>query len=193
MGKVSAPNNQTADWFAIYTKPRTEKMLAERLSKIGIEIYCPLQQVRQRWSDRCKKVTVPIIASYLFVRVTEAIRSVVLRDPAALNFVFWLGRPARIRAIEIQRLRHFLERQEDLELMPITLKPGDRVRWSEGPLKGQTGTVMDAKGQLIYLVVEEIGYALSARVPATYAEEEIVQSSEERFPSFSRPLQATQP
>ncbi len=181
MDAVSTPENQTAEWLAVYTKPRAEKKLAERLSKRGIEVYCPLQQVRRRWSDRLKKVTVPIIPSYLFVRVKEANRSEVLHDPAALNFVFWLGRPARIQAIEIQRLRHFLERQVDLELMPIALQPGDRARWSEGPFKGQTGTVLAAKGQNICLVLEEIGYALSVRVPATYAEMKVIKPSEERF------------
>lgn len=30
-------------WRVTYTKPRSEKKIAERLEKQGLEVYCPLQ------------------------------------------------------------------------------------------------------------------------------------------------------
>ena len=47
-------------WYALYTQPRQEKKVVSRLEQLGIEVYCPLLiQVRQ-WSDRKKKVEVPL-------------------------------------------------------------------------------------------------------------------------------------
>jgi transcription antitermination factor NusG len=56
-------------WFVLYTQPRNEKKVAERLEKLGIKAYCPMTiQVRQ-WSDRKKKVEVPLLNSYVFVPI----------------------------------------------------------------------------------------------------------------------------
>ena len=43
----------------VYTKPRQEKKIANELTKIGIEAYCPGKVVERQWSDRKKKVEVP--------------------------------------------------------------------------------------------------------------------------------------
>ncbi|RYZ19047.1 MAG: antitermination protein NusG, partial [Chitinophagaceae bacterium] len=37
--------NAKALWYAIYTKPRWEKKVAELLTRKGIENYCPLNKV----------------------------------------------------------------------------------------------------------------------------------------------------
>jgi hypothetical protein len=53
-------------------KPNGRKKVAEQLTKMGIECYCPLiTQVRQ-WSDRKKKVVVPLFNSYVFVQVADS-------------------------------------------------------------------------------------------------------------------------
>jgi len=61
-------------WMAVYTKPRSEKKVAERLEKAGIEVYCPLQTVIKQWSDRKKKIKIPVFPSYVFVHVGESER-----------------------------------------------------------------------------------------------------------------------
>jgi hypothetical protein len=42
-------------WFALYTKPRFEKKVTERLQQLGIEVYCPMITQLKQWSDRKKK------------------------------------------------------------------------------------------------------------------------------------------
>ncbi len=41
-------------WFVLYTKPRNELKVAERLSKLGIEVYTPTRMEVRQWSDRKK-------------------------------------------------------------------------------------------------------------------------------------------
>ena len=48
-------------WFAVYTSPRTEQKVAERLEKEGYEVYLPLVTTLRQWSDRKKKVKIPLM------------------------------------------------------------------------------------------------------------------------------------
>ena len=68
------------NWYVVYTKPKWEKKVAEQLINSGIECYCPLiTQVRQ-WSDRKKKVEVPLFNSYVFVQLPDAERNKVFQS-----------------------------------------------------------------------------------------------------------------
>jgi len=48
------PSPLEAKWYAIYTRPRAEKQVAERLHEKGIHVYLPLQKKLRQWSDRKK-------------------------------------------------------------------------------------------------------------------------------------------
>lgn len=41
-------------WIAVYTRPRSEKNVANELSKSGIETYLHIQKQLRIWSDRKK-------------------------------------------------------------------------------------------------------------------------------------------
>jgi len=51
-------------WFVIYTKPRNEIKVSQRLSVLGIENYTPTRMEIRQWSDRKKKNSGGIIAFY---------------------------------------------------------------------------------------------------------------------------------
>jgi transcription antitermination factor NusG len=54
-------------WLVFYTKSRNEKSAYKNLKKFGFEPYLPLQKVLRQWSDRKKKVELPLFNSYIFV------------------------------------------------------------------------------------------------------------------------------
>ena len=58
-------------WYAIYTKPRWEKKLAEKLEEKRIDHYLPMVKTLKLWSDRKKWVNEPLFKSYIFVHVTQ--------------------------------------------------------------------------------------------------------------------------
>ena len=62
--------SQDFPWYVLYTKPRNEKKVAQRLSEAGYTVYCPLQKVRRQWSDRTKVVEEPLFKSYLFIQIS---------------------------------------------------------------------------------------------------------------------------
>ena len=128
-------------WYVLYTKPRNEKKVTHRLSGRHYEVYCPLIETVKQWSDRRKKVKIPLFNSYVFIKLEEREREEVLRDPGVLNFVFWLGRPAIVRDTEIDAIRYITLEAQEVEVSSIQHNEGDEVLIKEGTFKGLRGIV----------------------------------------------------
>ncbi len=135
-------------WMAIYTKPRSEKKVEKRLIDQGLEAYCPTFITLKQWSDRKKKVELPLLPSYVFVRIDELKRHIVLNDPSVLNFVFWLGQPVKIKDDEILALKeaHKITSQENYS-------EGDMLEINSGAFKGSKGEILKIEKNklIIYL------------------------------------------
>jgi transcription antitermination factor NusG len=99
-------------WFAAYTKPRWEKKVSGVLERKGVECWCPLKKTEKQWSDRKKVVEEPLFTSYVFVRINETEKSVVLMTDGILNFVYYIGKPAIIRDEEIDIIKKFLSEKQ---------------------------------------------------------------------------------
>src|SRR5690606_20682493 len=104
-----AAKDEVMPWFVLYTKPRAEKKTAEQLARMGVEVYCPVVRTMRQWSDRKKKVDIPLFSSYLFVNLTEEERNVVFRASGVVRYLFWLGKPAVVRQEEIDTIREWLD------------------------------------------------------------------------------------
>ena len=143
-------------WYVLYTKPRNEKKVAEALEKIGINTYCPLVKVVKQWSDRKKKVLLPLISSYVFVKLEEKNRELVFQVPGVVRYLFWLGKPAIIREEEIETLQKWLA--TDYSKVSVqNLQPGSKIILNEGVFKGQTAVVKELRGHKVQVVLEALG------------------------------------
>ena len=151
------------NWYAVYTKPRSEKKVAERLSDNGFELYCPLIKTLRQWSDRKKKVQLPMFPGYVFVYVSENERFRILQDSGVLNFVFWLGKPAVIRDHEIEVIKDIAENGEEININSDTFEVGKLVKIPEGPFKGMTGRVDKLDKRKLIVLVEQLGCMVSFR------------------------------
>ncbi len=151
-------------WLAIYTKPRWEKKVHRLLSESGIDAYCPLNKVRRKWSDRIKLVEEPLFKSYVFVRVNKKEEDNVKVVSGVLNFVYWLGKPAVIKQIEIDRIKKFLNEYENVKTEPLRIRPNDQVVVSAGALMDKKAKVIRNIGNRVELEIESLGYRLIAIV-----------------------------
>jgi transcription antitermination factor NusG len=152
-----------SNWYAAYTKPRSEKKATERLTKDGWEVYCPLKKEIKQWSDRKKKVETPFFTSYIFIRLEnyEAQRVEVLTDPAVLNFVFWQGKPAIISDKEMKEVMDFFEKYEKQNIKADKIAVGSKIELGEGPFTGQRGVVVKMAKKKVTLVLEKLGIQLT--------------------------------
>lgn len=98
------------NWYVIYCKPNTEKKTAENLMKCGIEVYCPLQKKIRQWSDRKKKVEVPVLPSMILVHIKEQDRPQVFQVHTVQRYLFWLKKPAVVKKEEIEQLKQALSK-----------------------------------------------------------------------------------
>src|SRR5215467_13013250 len=57
-----------SQWYSLHTRARHERVVETRLREHGMETFLPVVQEAHRWSDRMKKVEVPLFSCYLFVR-----------------------------------------------------------------------------------------------------------------------------
>lgn len=149
---IEAPQTH---WYAVYTKPRSEKKLHEALEKLGIESYLPLLRTRKKWSDRYKWVEEPAFASYLFVRIdyeTQALA--VLKLPQTLQFVNLAGVPVEMNDNDIELLRLALDNYaESLTIRDTSvLTAGETVRIKEGPFAGKEALIERIQGKALVVV-----------------------------------------
>ena len=69
--KTIRNSNSEEKWYALYTRPRAEKLVFQRLVEAGIETFLPLQKTYRMWSDRKKLVEKPLLSSYIFVKTNS--------------------------------------------------------------------------------------------------------------------------
>lgn len=155
-----------APWFAVYTRSRAEKRLMELLTERGIEAYVPLQTTIHRWSDRKKSVTIPLIRSYCFVRVTESSYQAVLNTPGAVRYVWFSGKPAAIPDSQIRTLKTVTGSGIPVESGFDDFLPGTRVTVNAGPLAGINGELVSVSNRKRFLIrIDQLKQALTLSVP----------------------------
>ncbi|PWD97546.1 UpxY family transcription antiterminator [Marinilabilia rubra] len=148
-------------WYALYTKSRAEKKVYEQLKGFGIEVYLPLKKEQRQWSDRKKWVEVPVINSYIFVKITSAQYREVFNATGVVAYVSHKGKAVAIPAREIDAMRRTIENKLSFSVEADTLRKGEKVTITSGPLKNIEGEVEEIQGtKKLYLRISHIGYVL---------------------------------
>jgi len=129
------------NWYAIYTKSRCEKKVHTTLLQKGIESYCPTTIVKKQWTDRVKKIKQPLFTSYLFVKITIDQQQQIRETAGVVNFVYWLGKPAQIKAVEIEAIKNFVKKNEIIFVEKFSYKAGQFIDIEEGVFKGQKAII----------------------------------------------------
>jgi len=89
-----------------------------------------------------------------------------LQDPGAMNFIFWLGKPAIIKEEEIEQLKVFLGEHQTSTFNVRALEPGDQVTLQQGAFAGEMGVVEKVGNRKVYIVLESVGLILEATTEA---------------------------
>lgn len=148
------------NWYVVYTKPKWEKKVAERLNEIGITAYCPLITKESRWSDRKKMIQVPLFNSYIFVQINEKERNTIFGISGAIRYLFWLGKPAIVKEKEIQAIQEWLCVPDAYEVSVDTWQKGDKIVLESGPFVAQSAIVQEVKQNHYVLILESLGCIL---------------------------------
>jgi len=160
------------NWYAIYTRSRSEKVVSKLLEVNDIDHYLPLRRVLKQWSDRKKWIEEPLIRSYIFVNIAddkEYLRT--LQTDGVVKFVTFEGKAAKIPEKQIDNIRLLLASDKDLEVTTEDFKPGMNIMVKAGQLKGLEGTLIETRGKnRVKVSLEAIGQSILVEIPAAYLE-----------------------
>jgi transcription antitermination factor NusG len=167
-GNVVTPQSGDAEvcWYALHTRSRHEKTVAHRLHECGLETYLPTVQEVHRWSDRKKKVEVPLFSCYVFLRcnLSPENRNHVYRIESVLGFVGAGGAGMSIPDEQIESIRKLLAQSVPWRSHPF-LKAGQRVRVRGGALDGVEGIFLSENGDhSLVISVEAIQRSMAVRI-----------------------------
>lgn len=168
--EVSLKNNvSTIKWYAVRTRSRAEKKVAERISPYG-EVYLPIQTQWRQWSDRKKKVEVPLIPSFVFIKVTERELLNTVREDGVVGVLRFLGKPAVVREEEIEVLKLLTQQGEGVQqINPIDLSKGDLVEVMRGSFAGMQATYIHHQGKhKVIVTMEATGTYFQVEVPLNH-------------------------
>lgn len=171
--KLKDKEDSSVNWFAVYTMPRSEKKVFDRLSEVGVEAYLPLYSSYRIWSDRKKKITAPLISSYVFVKSDEKKLNELLKIQGIMGILKYLKKPAKIRDVEIENLKILLNDSDNIALLEedITIEKGDKVRVIRGPFKGLIAECYEVKGKhRIIAAISTVNHFFEVNVPMSFLE-----------------------
>ena len=153
----AGPSNGTGEgvahskrWYVALVRMHHEKKVAERLDKMGIENFVPVQQEIHQWSDRRKKVEAVLLPMMVFVHADPKERMEVLSFSTVSRYMVMRGEstPAVIPDEQMARFRFMLDYSEEAVCMNSSpLARGEKVRVIKGPLTGLVGELVNVDGK----------------------------------------------
>ena len=111
----------------------------------------------KQWSDRKKKVSEPLLPSYIFIKTTEKNRALPLQDTSILNYIFWLGKPAIVRESEIDILKGIISKDKVQEFEIKQLKIGDKIDINKGQIESKNAIIKTISNNYITAELKELG------------------------------------
>ena len=129
-------------WLVALVRISHEKKTSERLSKMGIENFLPVQQEVHQWS-----VLLPMM---IFVHVDMYEQKEVLTLGSISRYMVLRGEstPAVIPDEQMHRFKFMLDYSDEAINMSTTpLSPGTKIKVIKGPLSGLQGELVTVNGK----------------------------------------------
>ncbi len=166
-------------WFIAIVNNRAEKSAAEKLSKLGVENYLPVQEEIHLWANgKRAKVEKILIPSKIFIHCTESRRKEIVHFPYIFRFMTDISRArtqggfrplAIVPDDEIRQLKFML----GVPGVEVTFREnfvkGTMVKVVRGPFKGLCGEILqDAESDTrrLYINIDFLGCASVAINPS---------------------------
>jgi transcription antitermination factor NusG len=149
-------------WYVVYTRPRWEKKIIKILDERGIVNYCPLNKKLKQWSDRKKTILEPLFKGYVFIQLDDDRIWDIKKVDGIINYVYWLGKPAKVKGFEIENIRKFLQEFSDVEVVDTRVSRNVEVLIKTGVLMDYKGIVVEVVGKKARVKIMSLGIELYA-------------------------------
>ena len=143
-------------WFVLFTKPRHELKVLERLISLGIQTYTPTKIETRQWSDRKKKITVPLLPSMVLVNLDNKNPNLVFDVPGVVRYLFEQGKRVMVSNSEVIAMQCY--QNNTLQIDKNELNIGDTVNV---PLLEQEAILLSKKGKNCIAQLKKLGAMVS--------------------------------
>ena len=146
-------------WYVIYTKPRHEIKVNERLQLMGIDSYCPVIIKVSQWSDRKKKIKSAALPSMVLVYMYEHERSQVFDCPGVIRYMFYNKKIVSIPQHEVDLLKNYLEGKCCLKSTVTTLNVGQQLMVEQ--FQNRIGEVVKVTPNRLWVNIKSLSIKVS--------------------------------
>ena len=143
-------------WFVIYTKPRNEIKVSQRLSVLGIENYTPTRMEIRQWSDRKKKIAVALLPSMVLINLNEKEVNKVFEVAGVVRYLFENQKRAEVSNEEVLAMKYYLENTYYSKQKELAV--GETVKV---PILEEKATVISLKGKNCLAQLKKLGAIVS--------------------------------
>jgi len=151
------------NWYVIHTKPKGEKKAEEQLLSLGINAYCPARDEIRIWSDRKKRIQVPVLPSMVLVNIEDKDINKVFESSSVVRYMFWLGKRAVVRQSEVDLLKKYLKGDYNFINSKLSdIKVGDNFSLSS--FNNERGIVNRISNNNIWIYLKSIGYSIKLKL-----------------------------
>lgn len=160
-------NPEKPRWYIFYCRSRSEKKVFDLLQKSNYMAFLPIVEVVRQWSDRTKKVKVPILPGYIFVYCLHSEIFNVVKTDNIVASVKIAGDNLYLREHELDLLKKIEQHNLFESVSPNQLSKGDKVLVMNGPLKGFEGEYIREDGKhFLQIQIETVGQYIMVKIHA---------------------------
>ena len=121
-------------WHVLYVRSKHEKSIHDTLQEKGIKSSLPVITVHRQWSDRKKKIQIPLFRGYVFVYIDfKKQRLDVLHTDGVVKFITFGDKIVAIPKVEMYWLNKLLTTSNFRLVQEFPL--GKDVEGAYGPFK----------------------------------------------------------
>ncbi len=157
-------------WYALSVKVNCEKNVQKQLLALGMDCFVPLVSTIRIWSDRKKKVKMPLIPAIVFVKCSISELRSIYGVKNVFGSIKYLGKPAAILERELSNLKILSDQEFSFESIETrSLSRGAQVQVLDGPFNGLQGVVVGRnQSRRISITVESLGKSFLLELPSGY-------------------------
>ena len=124
------------NWYLLYTKPRCENSVAQRLSDNGFEVLNPKFKERRYIRRKLQEVIAPLFSCYIFIKFDPFKHYHLVKYTRGLKRIVGTGNVPDVVPEEI--ISSLKNRMEEgiISIKPLKFEPGEEIFIKGGPLQG---------------------------------------------------------
>jgi transcriptional antiterminator RfaH len=123
------------NWYALYTKPKHEDLVALRLRNLGIEILNLKLISRKCSNNKLIECTEPLFPCYLFAKFDENKYTHLITYTRGIKYIVGKGKPIVVQDDVINSMKENTDDGVNVVIMSQRYQKGDTVFVNTGPLK----------------------------------------------------------